>query len=208
MRSIVNKEDIKSTFSQNFHKFKLIVIGEKDSGKRSFCTSWLQYEKPEYKTKGLNILFLPKTKDNYEIEFDVINIDPKQKITSLPYADGYILFFSIDSSLSLEPVYTYLKNYFSKYPSLPIILVGNKCDLDDKRKVQTIDGLKTGDTWGCSYVETSSKSKQNVGYVIEELVRKIEDFKKKVKLKDYQPKSSGLLVSVTNDDEFLENLNL
>jgi GTPase SAR1 family protein len=211
IKSLQEKEVAQSTFSQNFQKFKIIVVGTKGSGKHSFCKSWLEYEKPQYKSKNINILFLPKTKDNYEIEFDIIHFDPKNPFKSLPYADGYILFFGIDDALALDPIYNYLKKYFEKYPVLPIILVGNKSDSEDKRNVQTITGLKTADTWKCSYVETSCVNGSNIGYCIEELVKKIEDFKKKVKIKDVTSQSNttkNLLQSRTNDDELLEALNM
>mmetsp|Transcript_589 Transcript_589/g.2106 ORF Transcript_589/g.2106 Transcript_589/m.2106 type:complete len:119 (-) Transcript_589:623-979(-) len=45
---------------------------------------------------------------------------------------------------------------------IPIILVGNKCDLDNQRQVSKEEGMKKAESIGCSYLETSAKTSQNV----------------------------------------------
>jgi Ras-related protein Ral-A len=44
-------------------------------------------------------------------------------------------------------------------------LVGNKADLGDLRKVSLTEAQKKGEEWGCEYVETSAKTRQNVDNV-------------------------------------------
>lgn len=42
------------------------------------------------------------------------------------------------------------------------ILVGNKCDLEEKRKVSYEQGKEFADTYGMKFLETSAKTAHNV----------------------------------------------
>lgn len=49
--------------------------------------------------------------------------------------------------------------------SIPFLLVGNKCDLNDKRKVPLSECQARATQWGVPYVETSAKTRENVDKV-------------------------------------------
>jgi hypothetical protein len=53
--------------------------------------------------------------------------------------------------------------------SVPIVLVGNKGDLDVERRVPADQALQRAELWGCPYVETSAKTRANVDKVRKEL---------------------------------------
>lgn len=48
---------------------------------------------------------------------------------------------------------------------IPLLLVGNKSDLEDKRKVSVTGAREKADEWGVQYVETSAKTRANVDKV-------------------------------------------
>jgi GTPase SAR1 family protein len=48
---------------------------------------------------------------------------------------------------------------------LPMILVGNKCDLTSNRKVQNEDAKHLADNWKIPYMELSAKTRENVDKV-------------------------------------------
>ncbi|KAJ3334787.1 hypothetical protein HDU91_002525, partial [Kappamyces sp. JEL0680] len=60
---------------------------------------------------------------------------------------------------------------------VPFILVGNKMDLQDGRKVNSRDAELKAKAWGCPYIETSAKTRQNVDEVFEKIMRQIRDKK-------------------------------
>lgn len=60
---------------------------------------------------------------------------------------------------------------------IPIILVGNKSDLEDQREVRKDEGDSLARSWGVQYQETSAKTKQNVDKVFYDLVIMVKDRK-------------------------------
>ena len=58
--------------------------------------------------------------------------------------------------------YRVLVFYFSQ---VPMILVGNKCDLEDERVVGKDQGQTLASEWNSSFLETSAKAKINVNEV-------------------------------------------
>lgn len=51
---------------------------------------------------------------------------------------------------------------------IPFILIGNKCDLTDKRQVSQEDAQALANDWKVPYVETSAKTRENVDRVSSE----------------------------------------
>ncbi|RKO90303.1 small GTPase superfamily [Blyttiomyces helicus] len=63
---------------------------------------------------------------------------------------------------------------------VPFVLVGNKCDLAEARRVQPRDGEGRAREWGCPYVETSAKTRQNVEEAYSILMRRVRERKEAV----------------------------
>ena len=59
----------------------------------------------------------------------------------------------------------------------PLILVGNKSDLSDRREVNDADAESLARSWGVPYVETSAKTKTNVDKIYYDLMMKIQEKK-------------------------------
>jgi small GTP-binding protein len=54
---------------------------------------------------------------------------------------------------------------------VPIILIGNKCDLEDMRVVDKEEGMDLARSWGCPFIEISAKTGENVVEAMETLLR-------------------------------------
>ncbi|KAF2148922.1 ras-domain-containing protein [Myriangium duriaei CBS 260.36] len=89
--------------------------------------------------------------------------------------EGFLLVYSITSKYSFEEIKSFQqrilrvkeKDYF------PIIVVGNKCDLEGEREVSTEEGKQLARQFGCPFIETSAKSGTNVENAFYDIVRDI-----------------------------------
>lgn len=56
---------------------------------------------------------------------------------------------------------------------VPMVVVGNKCDLSDQRIITTEQGQALATKFGAVFIEASAKTKINVEQIFHELVRQI-----------------------------------
>ncbi len=61
--------------------------------------------------------------------------------------------------------------------NIPAILIGNKIDLADKRKIMPEEAEQKARNWSIKYIETSAKTKHNVDKAFCELMRIVRPFK-------------------------------
>lgn len=83
--------------------------------------------------------------------------------------------FSFKTFRSFEDLQNWLKEVetYSTYPNIVKLLVGNKIDLTDSRKIQTQQGKKFAKDHGMLFLECSAKSSIGVEQAFEELVEKV-----------------------------------
>jgi GTPase KRas protein len=98
---------------------------------------------------------------------------------------GFLLVYNIVSRPTLDEVCAlYDKILRTKdTDKVPIVLVGNKCDLKDQRVVEYNEGAELAKQWGCHFFETSAKMKLNNETCFFELVREIRRQSKPTKKK-------------------------
>merc|ERR550525_1484289 len=110
---------------------------------------------------------------------------------------GFLLVYNITSRPTFDEVSTlYDKILRTKdADKVPIVLVGNKCDLKDERQVEYCEGSDLAKNWQCSFFETSAKIKLNNEACFFQLVREI----RKSKPRDAgKPKKKGILHRTIN----------
>ncbi|KAJ4921520.1 hypothetical protein JOQ06_015411, partial [Pogonophryne albipinna] len=86
-------------------------------------------------------------------------------------AMGFLLMYDItnqDSFNAVQDWATQIKTY--SWDNAQVILVGNKCDLEDDRIVPTEDSLRLAEELGFQFFEASAKDNVNVKQVFERLV--------------------------------------
>ena len=56
---------------------------------------------------------------------------------------------------------------------VPILLVGNKVDIEHQREVSKHEGIELAQLWNAPFMEASAKSRHNVNEVFAEIVREM-----------------------------------
>ncbi len=90
--------------------------------------------------------------------------------------DGYIFVFDITDDATFDEVTAIrnqLKEAHPQSEKVPILLVGNKNDLEDKRVVTQEEAKTLSEDFNCDYTETSAKGNHNVDGAFRSIVRTI-----------------------------------
>ena len=94
----------------------------------------------------------------------------------IPY-QGFLMVYSITSRSSFINELNGLRSQIlcvKDSDSVPMVLVGNKCDLDEERQVETIEGENLAKEWNCPFFESSARHKINVYEMFSKLVKEIK----------------------------------
>ena len=97
----------------------------------------------------------------------------------ISFGDGFLLVFAINDMESFEA----LKSKYERVmkgnhdQNCPLLLVGNKNDLENERKVEYDVAKNLADSWKCEYIETSAKTNNNCKEAFEKLAAKVVQLK-------------------------------
>ncbi len=114
----------------------------------------------------------------YEVEIlDTAGEEDYQNMMDMwiSFGEGFLLVFAINEPESFE----ILKQKHDRVlkgkhgVKCPIILVGNKQDLANERKVTYDEAKQLADSWGVEYIETSAKTNFNCKEAFEKLALEI-----------------------------------
>lgn len=90
--------------------------------------------------------------------------------------NGFILVYSVTDKKSLEELLAIREQIIriKGSSSVPMVLVGNKCDLNDERELQPEDGINVSKEWNkVPFYESSAMYKMNVDDAFVDVVRQI-----------------------------------
>uniref|UniRef100_A0A8C4V8U7 RAS related 2 n=1 Tax=Falco tinnunculus TaxID=100819 RepID=A0A8C4V8U7_FALTI len=92
--------------------------------------------------------------------------------------EGFLLVFSVTDRGSFEEIYKFQRQILrvKDRDEFPMILVGNKADLDHQRQVTQEEGQQLARQLKVTYMEASAKIRLNVDQAFHELVRVIRKF--------------------------------
>jgi len=90
-------------------------------------------------------------------------------------AEGYILVYSVTSRTSLEQINSFRQQIIRVQDSddVPMIIVGNKCDLVQSREVSTDEGKELARSFGAEFIEASAKTRTNIEQIFISVVRRV-----------------------------------
>eukprot|EP00455_Lapot_gusevi_P047188 TRINITY_DN633_c0_g1_i1.p1 TRINITY_DN633_c0_g1~~TRINITY_DN633_c0_g1_i1.p1 ORF type:complete len:192 (+),score=88.37 TRINITY_DN633_c0_g1_i1:94-669(+) len=106
---------------------------------------------------------------------------------------GFLLVYNIISKTTFDEV-SLLRDKILRSKDtdkVPIVLVGNKCDLESQRQVPRNAGEQLAASWGCPFFESSAKMKINNESCFFEVVREIRKMNAADKNKKVATKKAG-----------------
>lgn len=100
-------------------------------------------------------------------------------------AEGIMLVYSVTDRASFEQIkslYEQVKEAkeIDDLSLIPVVLVGNKIDLKDQRKVSTEEGKQFADELNIPFLEVSAKTQENIDEAFQKLVEEVRRTRKSI----------------------------
>ena len=177
-------------------KINLFTLGNSYVGKTSFLFRYTQnIFKSDYSvTIGIDFFSKKITlSSGKKVYIDFYDTAGEEKYRSISLnliknADGIILMYAINDRVSFEAIPRWVDSIIEvKGNDFPIILIGNKCDLEEERKITKEEGEKEAEKYGFIFFESSNKDGTNLDEFVMSLVSNIIE-KKKIKEKTEKQK--------------------
>uniref|UniRef100_A0A1A7XG44 small monomeric GTPase n=1 Tax=Iconisemion striatum TaxID=60296 RepID=A0A1A7XG44_9TELE len=184
--------------------FKLLLIGDSGVGKTCvlFRFSEDAFNSTFISTIGIDFKIRTIELDGKKIKLQIWDTAGQERfrtITTAYYrgAMGIMLVYDITNEKSFDNIKNWIRN-IEEHASSDVekMVLGNKCDINDKRQVSKERGEKLGLEYGIKFMETSAKSNINVENAFLTLARDIKT-KMDTKMEANTPHSSGHGVKIS-----------
>merc|ERR1712025_1229829 len=167
-----------STFD---HLFKILLVGDSGVGKSSVLLRFTQNEFEDMSpTIGVDFKLKMMNVEDKRLKLTIWDTAGQERfrtLTSSYYrgAHGIIFVYDVTRPDSFRGVEEIWMNEVESYSTLDAIkiVIGNKVDKEDTRKVTREEGKSFARRHGCLFLETSAKTSQGVEQVFQELLQKI-----------------------------------
>ncbi|CAG8637065.1 7721_t:CDS:1, partial [Ambispora gerdemannii] len=161
-------------------RYKLLVLGGSNVGKKSltiqFCLNhFIGKNDPIADNSYKKNVVIGDEQCTLEILYTLGPEYAKVHGEWIREYEGFLIVYSISSRSTFEQIEE-LRNQIiriKKTDSVPIVIVGNKCDKMTEREVLREDGMNMSRRLGCEFVETSAKTCVNVERAFHTVVRMI-----------------------------------
>ena len=179
--------------------YKLLLIGDSGVGKSCLLLRFADntYTESYISTIGVDFKVRTIQLDGKTIKLQIWDTAGQERfrtITSSYYrgAHGIIVVFDVTDQVSYNNVKQWLKE-IERYACENVnkLLVGNKCDLEDKRQVAYETAKEFADDIQVSYIETSAKNATNVDETFIKIASEIQKIKQGVQESSSLPPSDG-----------------
>ncbi|KAK2576081.1 hypothetical protein KPH14_007417 [Odynerus spinipes] len=165
---------------------KVIMVGSGGVGKSALTLQFMYDEFVEdYEPTKADSYRKKVVLDGEEVQIDILDTAGQEDYAAIRdnyfrSGEGFLCVFSITEDDSFQATQEFREQILrvKNDENIPFLLVGNKSDLQEKRKVSLEEAQARSQQWGVPYVETSAKTKENVDKVFFDLMREISGRKR------------------------------
>ncbi|THW96846.1 ras-related protein RSR1 [Aureobasidium pullulans] len=158
-------------------EYHIVVLGSGGVGKSCLTGVWIERYDPTIEDSYRKQIDV----DGRQVILEILDTAGTEQFTAMrelymKSGQGFLLVFSITSTSSLKELSELREQLVNLKddPAVPIVLVGNKSDLEEDRAVSRAQAFAVSSGWGnVPYYETSARRRQNVNEVFVDVCRQI-----------------------------------
>jgi len=173
---------ISNSGNSGLRRYRIVVLGDGGVGKSALTLQYVQHNFIDYHDPTIEDAYQQRTViDSEPCLLDILDTAGQVEFTAMREqymrcGEGFIICYSITDRHSFNEAVEY-RNLITKVRAteeVPVILVANKVDLEQTRRlVETSEGQALATKFGCSFYETSAAHRRHVDDVFHTLVREI-----------------------------------
>lgn len=156
--------------SDSPNSYKIVVVGASGVGKTAIVSRLVNksFKEEGQPTIGVEFKSYSLQADDENIKLQIWDTAGQERFRSVSKAYfrnalGAVLAYDITQRQSFDDLNMWINDLNSLCsPNAYIILVGNKCDLEDDRQVPETEGQEFAKRYNLEYLETSAKTGDNV----------------------------------------------
>lgn len=161
---------------------KVIMVGSGGVGKSALTLQFMYDEFVEdYEPTKADSYRKKVVLDGEEVQIDILDTAGQEDYAAIRdnyfrSGEGFLLVFSITEHESFTATAEFREQILrvkAEEDKIPLLVVGNKSDLEDRRQVSVEEARGKAEEWGVQYVETSAKTRANVDKVFFDLMREV-----------------------------------
>lgn len=161
---------------------KVIMVGSGGVGKSALTLQFMYDEFVEdYEPTKADSYRKKVVLDGEEVQIDILDTAGQEDYAAIRdnyfrSGEGFLLVFSITEHESFSATVEFREQILrvkAEEDKIPLLLVGNKSDLEERRQVSVDEARGKAEEWGVQYVETSAKTRANVDKVFFDLMRDV-----------------------------------
>ena len=167
--------------SQDEIPIKIMILGNTSVGKTSFIIKYTEntFQEVYLSTIGIDYKIKKLTYNEQKYNLYIYDTTGEERFRSLSFnlikfTEGVILMYDITNKSSFKSIPEWIESAReNKGENYPIIIIGNKIDLEEKRKITTEEGENLAKKYGLDFFEISNKEDINIKEAIFTLFKKV-----------------------------------
>merc|ERR1711862_399850 len=163
-------------------EYKIVVLGSGGVGKSALTVQFVQGIFVEQYDPTIEDSYRKQVEvDNNQFMLEILDTAGTEQFTAMrdlymKNGQGFVLVYSIIAQSTFNDLPDLREQILrvKDCDSVPMVLVGNKCDLQDQRVITHEQGESLARKFnGCTFLEASAKTKNNVDQIFHDLIRQI-----------------------------------
>ncbi|XP_004855309.1 GTP-binding protein Rit2 isoform X2 [Heterocephalus glaber] len=180
-------------------EYKVVMLGAGGVGKSAMTMQFISHQFPDYHDPTIEDAYKTQVRiDNEPAYLDILDTAGQAEFTAMREqymrgGEGFIICYSVTDRQSFQEAAKFKELIFQVRHTceIPLVLVGNKIDLEEFRQVSTEEGWSLAREYNCAFFETSAALRFCIDDAFHGLVREIRKkesmtslMEKKLKRKD------------------------